>query len=765
MFRSFITIISVCWFLLFSYVFNRTLLRLIRGFRQKECRDDRKMALLGQTLINSFLLLILITTVGWGQVIIDVRSDTLLSTPSDSVFILQRLLQDDASNPELHLKLAEIYLQRERLDEAEGEFNEILNVDSLSIHALTGLGRVHFYREPGKIIPFERLKELLKKDHKSKAIKRFNQALALNPGYQPARYFLARTYLEKGDPTSLERARDEFTRLINENPDYRDVIYQLGYTYQKMGNYTQAIQTFKRIKYLVSDYAKASIRLAEVYYELGDSKSSTDSYFEGVEKLEDKEMLDYLYEEQKIILTSFEVNQFESASFLEKKNLFKKFWKQRDPDPSTTENERLMEHFRRIRFARENFHFTAPPYYDDRGKTYIKYGPPDDRYSSPVGTVPAKDNESWTYESIARGLVFDFVSDGGYFHFVEDLTEAATPGYSYDSRLALAYQLYDQRSHLSQAYANLTVGFSIDRLNSFHNQRIEALEKYPGEIYRHNYNARVFPFLTNWAQFRGDSNKTRIEFYTAFPGLVMEFNKVDTGYVNYTDFYIDILDSNFNSRTNLRERYSIVLDTVLNLETRHFLLQNNFQLSPGSYQAAFVMNNVDQSIKGVQKKNMYVKDFFSDRLLLSDIQLSSRISGNINHLNQSIVKNDLSIIPYPFSRVMKSKPIHLYFEIYNLTLDDENKTKYEISYILKTLRAERNLWQKTIGGISRLFSNKDKSIISTTVNREGDSDTAFEYISFDLQNLERGLTELRIKVTDQISQQSTENAIEFTLTK
>ena len=33
---------------------------------------------------------------------------------------------------------------------------------------------------------------------------------------------------------------------------------------------------------------------------------------------------------------------------------------------------------------------------------------------------------------------------------------------------------------------------------------------------------------------------TRIEFYTAFPGLVMEFNKVDTGYVNYTDFYIDI---------------------------------------------------------------------------------------------------------------------------------------------------------------------------------------------------------------------------------
>jgi len=712
-----------------------------------------------------FVIFISITKIGWGQVVIDVRSDTALATPSDSVFILRRLLQDKDSDPMLHLKLAEIYLQREQLDEAEQEFNKVLDTDSLSIQALVGLGRVHFLREPSKIIPFERLKELLKKDHNSKAIKKFNQALVLKPEYKPARYFLARTYLKKGDPNSLEKAKDEFIHLINKDPDYLDLIYQLGYTYQKMGNYTQALQTFKRIKYLMSNYAKASIHLAEVYYELDDYKSSTNSYFEGIEKLEDKEMLDYLYEEQKIILTPFELNQFESASFLAKKNLFKKFWKQRDPDPSTPENERLMEHFRRVRFARKNFHFTAPPYYDDRGKIYIKYGPPDDQYSSPVGTLPAKDNESWTYESIEKGLVFDFVSDAGYFHLVEDLTEAVNPGYGFDSRLALASQLYNDRSHLSQAYANLIVGFSMDRLNHFHNQRMEALEKYPGEIYRHDYNVKVFLFLTRWAQFRGDSSKTRIELYTAFPGLGLEFNKVDTQYVNYTDFFIEVLDTNFNSKMNLRERYSIVLDTVKDLETRHFLLQKNFQLSPSSYEIAIVMNNIDQSIKGVQKKSLYVKDFSSDRLMISDIQISSRISGAINTLNPSIVKNDLSIMPYPFSRVMKSKPIHLYFEIYNLKLNEENKTNYEVSYILKTIRAERNFWQKTIGGIQRLFSNIDKNIISTTVQREGNSDTAFEYISFDLQNLERGLTELKIRVTDQNNQQSAENAIEFTLVK
>jgi GWxTD domain-containing protein len=719
-----------------------------------------------QNKILTLLLVVLSTTAtSWSQVVIDVRSDTTLATPSDSVFVLRRLIEADAANADLHLKLAEIYFQRDRLDEAEQEFSQVLGTDSVSIHALTGLGRVHLQREPSKIIPFEALKELLKKDHKSQAIKKFDQALKLNPTYQPARYFLARAYLAKGDPNSLEKARDEFIQLINENPEYSDAIYQLGYTYQKMGNYDQALQTFKRIKFLMSDYAKASIRLAEVYYQLGDYRSATENYFEGIDKLEDHAMLDYLFDEQKVILTSFELNQFESAAYPDKKVLFKKFWKQRDPDPSTPENERLMEHFRRVQFARENFHFTAPPFYDDRGKIYIKYGPPDDRYNSPVSTLPAKDNESWTYESIQKGLVFDFVSEAGYFHLVEDLTEAAQPGYDYNSRLALASQLYNERGHLSQAYASLTVGFSWDNLNHFHSQRTAALEKHPGEIYAYDYKAEIFPFISKWAEFRGDSDKTRIELYSAFPGLLLKFNEVDTQYVNYTDFFIEVMDTNFNSIYKLKDRYSIVSSTTKGMERRHYLLQNNFQLVPGAYNMSLVMSNVDQTFKGVQKRNFSVKDFSGDRLLVSDIELSSNISENINTRNQSIVKNDLSIVPYPFSRVVKSKPIHLYFEIYNLTTDKDSKTNYEISYILKTIQVERNFWQKTIGGIPRLFSNKEKNIISTTVQREGDSNTAFEYISLDLQNLERGLTELKVSVIDKNNQQSAENSIEFTLVK
>ena len=57
----------------------------------------------------------------------------------------------------------------------------------------------------------------------------------------------------------------------------------------------------------------------------------------------------------------------------------KQFWLERDPTPATLLNERLIEHWRRIAFARRNFRYNnmSPYRTDDRGTFYIKYGQPD----------------------------------------------------------------------------------------------------------------------------------------------------------------------------------------------------------------------------------------------------------------------------------------------------------------------------------------------------------------------------------------------------
>ena len=64
------------------------------------------------------------------------------------------------------------------------------------------------------------------------------------------------------------------------------------------------------------------------------------------------------------------------------------FWHQKDPTPSTRYNERLIEHWSRIAYARKNFHKANSTVYgtDDRALIYVKYGKPDRISAGILGT-------------------------------------------------------------------------------------------------------------------------------------------------------------------------------------------------------------------------------------------------------------------------------------------------------------------------------------------------------------------------------------------
>ncbi|MFQ5674283.1 MAG: GWxTD domain-containing protein [bacterium] len=66
----------------------------------------------------------------------------------------------------------------------------------------------------------------------------------------------------------------------------------------------------------------------------------------------------------------------------------KSFWHGKDPTPSTRYNERLLEHWERIAYARKNFTKAKNTVYrtDDRGLFYVKYGMPGKIYTGTLGT-------------------------------------------------------------------------------------------------------------------------------------------------------------------------------------------------------------------------------------------------------------------------------------------------------------------------------------------------------------------------------------------
>ncbi|MCP4727593.1 MAG: GWxTD domain-containing protein [bacterium] len=70
----------------------------------------------------------------------------------------------------------------------------------------------------------------------------------------------------------------------------------------------------------------------------------------------------------------------------------REFWIKKDPTPISKANERLLEHWERIAFARRNFSLSdSPPYYtDDRGIIYVRFGKPRKKQSGQLGTNNAE---------------------------------------------------------------------------------------------------------------------------------------------------------------------------------------------------------------------------------------------------------------------------------------------------------------------------------------------------------------------------------------
>ena len=85
------------------------------------------------------------------------------------------------------------------------------------------------------------------------------------------------------------------------------------------------------------------------------------------------------------------------------------FWKKLDPTPDTPLNERLREHLMRMKYSDDTF--TAQPGHKgsntDKGRVYVKYGPPNERDYTTSATV-GKAIDTWIYEKSGRYIFVFF---------------------------------------------------------------------------------------------------------------------------------------------------------------------------------------------------------------------------------------------------------------------------------------------------------------------------------------------------------------------
>ena len=115
----------------------------------------------------------------------------------------------------------------------------------------------------------------------------------------------------------------------------------------------------------------------------------------------------------------------------ERMDFLKTFWRKMDPTPGTPLNERLREHMTRIQFADEHFASEAHKRGSDtdKGRVYIKYGPPDDRDFEQSSENFAGAIEKWSYDRSKRYL---FVFQDRRRYGVYELIHSTMPGELYN---------------------------------------------------------------------------------------------------------------------------------------------------------------------------------------------------------------------------------------------------------------------------------------------------------------------------------------------
>lgn len=148
----------------------------------------------------------------------------------------------------------------------------------------------------------------------------------------------------------------------------------------------------------------------------------------------------WLNEDVAYIISNEEKTAFEGLKTDEERQHFiEQFWARRDPTPDTTENEFKEEHYRRIAYANDHWGGDRPGWKADRGRIYIRYGPPDEIESHPSGGTynrPESEGggsatthpfEDWRYSHFegVGSLTIEFVdrSSSGEFRMTLDPKE------------------------------------------------------------------------------------------------------------------------------------------------------------------------------------------------------------------------------------------------------------------------------------------------------------------------------------------------------
>jgi GWxTD domain-containing protein len=459
----------------------------------------------------------------------------------------------------------------------------------------------------------------------------------------------------------------------------------------------------------------------------------------------------------------------------------RRYWRLQDPTPTTPENERRIEHERRVTRARRDFAMKDPPGWDARGEVLILVGEPDSVIEEGadvehgIGYVPAKQDwlffdEKWVapFErpnpkgpwvlgrpnrlSYRPDVVQDELEMLGYHDLdmgaADDRDRAADLlGQEEERRILAQKDLRD--SGLSPEVIEAEVRGDL-RAKEVLRKRDEAVWNFTKQFeagkdrfFIEGEGPRWIWYVFDVDIFKGPPGRMRLEVHYQFNIQDLTFQWKDSLYVARYDIEGLLLDS--RAREVARDRYGETLEASRfrsTMEGRLFPGQLVFEVPEGMYRLALRFTDTNGNGEGTYLTDLDVPRLDGRELAISDVEMATKIIYADPSWHPRFVKKDRLVVPNPIGVYHKETPLLGYFEIYGLALDENQMCRYQVTYRLVPRSLQRHEgWFPQEGTYQKPF-------VTASFTGEGGTTELVEELRIDISELDEDVYDLSLSVTD-----------------
>ncbi len=460
----------------------------------------------------------------------------------------------------------------------------------------------------------------------------------------------------------------------------------------------------------------------------------------------------------------------------ERDKFIEEFWRVRDPDPDTEENEYKQQFYERVAYANEHFTSGKAGRLTDRGRIYIKFGKPDSIESHPAGGYydrPAWEGggststypfEKWFYRhipNVRNGIELEFVDPTGSGEF----------------RLAKNPDEKDALIHVGggPTFAELAgIERRADRIANLggpgRTNYMRAQDS-PFEVISLMTDLeRDQPVNRNFIQTRTDTPiaddsaitfETQINYFRQSDDRVLALLTVQTDNDELKFTNSGGLET---ARLNIFGKVQSVAgrtigkfeDTVITTATseelstirnRKSAYAKGLLLQPGRYRVDVIVRDVETGAYGVRKVGFVVPEFPPDRLSASSLILAAKLE----HMERGAAITPFTIgttkvIPNLSAVYRRNQPVGIYLQVYNAAIDQTTlRPAADAEYVLlrngKELSKQVEDWRQ--------------------INDAGQRLTLSRLI--DTRSLEPGEYQVQIRIHDHVTGQTITPSATFTV--